>query len=240
MKTPINGETLRNHLTYSWWKYVLVAVLAIFGVNLLYTVTAYRPPESKKVLLYIYGYADEDRMDAYMASVQAEYLPDMEEMRSQLLTNDATYGSMQLSTYIAAAEGDIYILPRDFFLSLSAQGAFAPLEEDAELMDLFTQAGASLQSGWRKNTDLGETHLYGIPLARLPGMERYCAVENGYVVVLVTNGNDENVMKFLRILCRDMITAPDAEAAPETETVPDAESAPEGEASETEAPAGAA
>ena len=210
MKTPVNGTALRQHLTYSWWKYVLVAIAAVFCVNMYYTVTSYRPPEEKKILMYIYGYANQDRLDGYMANVQAEKMPEMEEMRSLVLTTDDSYGAMQLSTYIAASEGDVYVLPRDEFIGLASQGAFLDLETDPALMDLFTKAGLSLQSGWRKNTELEETHLYGIPLNRLPGLSRYLSVENGFVAILFNNQNDENVLHFLRILCEDMIPDPDA------------------------------
>ena len=40
MKTPINARTLRQHLTYSWWKYALVIALGAVAVNLYYTMTA--------------------------------------------------------------------------------------------------------------------------------------------------------------------------------------------------------
>lgn len=218
MKTPVNGNTIRQHMTYSWWKYVLLAILVVFGVNLYYTVTTYKPPETKKVDMYVYGYADDAALNAYMASVQQEKMSDMEEMRSLVMTTDATYGPMQLTTYIAASEGDIYVLPRDQYISLASEGAFLELENDEALMNLFTEAGASLQSGWRKNTGIGETHLYGIPLSKLPGLSRYCAVENGFIAVLVNNGNDENVLRFLRILCEDMIADPAENGSAETES----------------------
>ena len=34
MKTPLTKERLQNHITYSSWKYILLAVVAIFGWNL--------------------------------------------------------------------------------------------------------------------------------------------------------------------------------------------------------------
>ena len=34
MKTPITKEKIQNHLHYSSWKYILLAVVAIFGWNL--------------------------------------------------------------------------------------------------------------------------------------------------------------------------------------------------------------
>ncbi len=208
VKTPVNNETLRQHLTYSWWKYVIFAVVAIFGVDLLYTTTAYRSPPEKKVDTYIYGYADEAAFQSWVDTVHAERMSDMEEMQVLLLTSDPTYGPMQLTTYIAASEGDIYILPRDNYVNLASQGAFIPLEEDQELLDLFSNAGISLQSGWRRETDTGENHLYGIPVSKLPGLKKYVAVENGFLSILFNCGNEDNCLKFLRILCEEMMKEP--------------------------------
>ena len=114
---------------------------------------------------------------------------------------------------MAAAEGDVYILPRDNFVSLAASGAFLPLEGDQELMDFFTSRDISLQSGWRRESDEGVNHLFGIPVSKLPGLNRLCRVEGGYVCILAANGNNENSLKFLRILCRDMADAPEGAGA---------------------------
>jgi len=208
VKTPVNLQTIRQHLTYHWWKYVLVILFAIFGTDLLYTVTAYRSPANKVIEFYVYGAMDETRMDAYMEQVRLSDLPDQEIMDASLLIEDETYGLMQLSTYIAAGEGDLYLLPKNEFVGYAGAGAFLPLEGDTELMSLFDEAGVSLQSGWRRETDTGENHLFGIPLARLPGLTHYAYAKDGYLCVLISGGNNDNVMKFLRILCRDMLQEP--------------------------------
>ena len=39
MKTPITIKAIRQHFTYAWWKYALLALLAIFGWNLLSAIT---------------------------------------------------------------------------------------------------------------------------------------------------------------------------------------------------------
>ncbi len=209
MKTPITRANLRTHLTYSWWKYVLLVLAAIGLTDLLFTVTAYRTPPEKKVDFYIYGYADTDNLSAYMEKVRQEQLPEMEEMNCQLLLEDESYGAMQLTTYMAAGEGDLYLLPREQFIGMAGGGTFLPLENDTELMDLFTGAGVSLQSGWRKNTDSGENHLYGIPISKVPGLQRYAYAKNGFLCVLVNGGNDANILTFLRILCRDFLEEPE-------------------------------
>ena len=102
MKTPINSRTLRQHLTYSWWKYAILIVLGAILVNLYYTVTVYRSPADKVIELYVYGYGDQDALDSYMSGVRETDLPEMESMHTLVLTTDATYGAMQLTTYIAA------------------------------------------------------------------------------------------------------------------------------------------
>ena len=211
MKTPINAETLRHHFTYSWWKYVLVLIAGIFLVNLIFTVTTPRIPEDKRVDFYIYGLSDSESLNAYMEKIRSEEMPDMEIMTSLTMFPNDAYGPMQLMTYMSAQEGDVFLLTRDEFLSYASSGAFLPLEEDEELMGIFNEAGIDLRRGWRTLADSDETHLYGIPADMLPGLNALCYADNGFLTVTVYNGNQENVMKFLRILCRDMLIAPEAE-----------------------------
>ncbi len=53
MKTPLTKARWKHHLAYNGWKYILVLILSIIGWNLIYTMTAYRPPEDKKVDVYL-------------------------------------------------------------------------------------------------------------------------------------------------------------------------------------------
>lgn len=205
MKTPVNSQSLKQHITYSWWKYLMAAGLSFMLISLLYTVTAYRIPQEKKVEFYVYGYMEQEGMQAYMDRVRETEMPEMEEISCLMLMNDSYYGPMQLMTYIAAGEGDIYLLPRDEFVSNAINGTLIPLEGDEELMSVFNEAGASLQNGWRRETETGETHLFGIPQDKLPGLSQYAVADDGYLCVVFSNGNNENVMRFLHILCRDMI-----------------------------------
>ena len=205
MKTPVNTRTLRQHLTYNWWKYLLIAVVAFGLVDLLYAVTAYRSPRDKTVGLYVYGYMNETDLMPYLENIRETEMSDMEEINAVTLTVDDTYGPMQMMTYIAAGEGDVYLFSRDDFLNNAMNGSLLPLESDAELLALFDNAGINLQSGWRRESETGETHLYGIPLDKLPGLSKYIYAQDGYLSVIVTSGNQENAFKLLRILCRDGI-----------------------------------
>ena len=205
MKTPVNRRTVQQHLTYSWWKYALIIVLGAAAVNFYFTATTYRTPPEKKIELYVSGACDQEKLDAYLENVRETRLPEMEEILSLQLTVDSTYSAMQLTTYLAAGEGDIYVLPREQFVSMASSGTWVPLEQDEALTSLFSAREISLQSGWRREAESGESHLYGIPVSRLPGLRDYLYTEDGYLCVLVSNGNDANVMKMLEILCEDMI-----------------------------------
>ena len=144
----------------------------------------------------------------------------MELMSAVLMSPDETYGPMQLMTYLAAGEGDLFLLPRDQFVSYASSGTMVTLETDDDLMALLSDAGISVQTGWRRNTETGETHLCGIPLDKLPGLYQYLYAKDGYLCVPVSSKNIENALAFLRILCRDNVTAPaESDSGQPSETV---------------------
>ena len=218
MKTPITKQRLRNHLAYGWWKYALLFVLAIAGWNIIYTVTRYRAPEDKKIVVNLYVYGSQQALNDYMADVNANQMPEMEEMDCLFTTMDDMYGDMILSTHLAASEGDIYLLDRTRFQQCAASGAFLPLENQTELVAMLEEAGVSLSQGWRTETESGEKHLYGIPCAALPSMAAYVFDPSDcYMAVLISNHNDENVLRFLNIFVSDLLgpieEAPTEEAA---------------------------
>ena len=219
MKTPVNSVTLKQHLTYHWWMYALSAVLAVLLTALVYQVTRPVVPDDKKVEFFVYGTIYENMLPEYIDRVRETEMSDMEEMSSLALLDDGYYGQIQLTTYMATGEGDVYLLPRDLYISAASTGSLLPLEEDAELMAFFSDRGISLQNGWRKNTETGETHLYGIPQSLLPGLGNYVYVRDGYLCLIASGRNDVNAFRFLRILCRDMLSGqpvpvPSASPAP--------------------------
>lgn len=227
MKTPLNGKTLKYHLTYSWWFYALIIAASVFLVDLLYTVTAYHPPRNKTVTFYVYGLTNEEKLSEYMAAVNRDQMPDMETMNATMLIGDDSYGPMQLTTFLAAGEGDVYLLPREQFLSFATSGGLIPLEDNAALMSIFDEKEINLQKGWRKDSESGENHLFGIPQDKLPGILQYAYVEDGFLCVIATSGNPDNALKFLEIACRDWVN-PVVQPEAEPDADPEAEPAPAG------------
>lgn len=216
MKTPVTREKIKNHFTYSLWKYALLVIVAIFGWNLIYSVTEYQPPDEKKVILGVYAYADETGINSYMEQVRQTAMPDMEEMLASIIMPDEMYGDMILSTRIAARECDLYLLPRTQFQNYAAQGAFMPL--DVALPGLVAEleaAGVSLSRGYRTNDELGEKHQYAIPTAAMTELQNLLMVDvsDMYLCVFFETGNNENVLKFFEQLVRDMLPQPEAAPA---------------------------
>lgn len=209
MKTPVTKEKLQHHFAYSLWKYALLAIVAVFGWNLVYTMTAYRPPEEKKVVMGVYSYGSDEAINAYMEQVRVNLMPDMEEMYASYIVPDATYGAMILSTRIAAKDCDIYVLPRTEFQNYAAQGGFMALEEVLpELIADLEAAGVSLSRGNRALEETGEKHQYGIPCSDLPGVQSLLQNEQSemYLCIFTVTENDENVIKFFDIFVRDMLS----------------------------------
>ncbi len=205
MKTPVTVQRLRQHFTYSWWKYALLAVCATLGWNLIYSATAYRPPQDKVVDLYVYGYSADEEMEVYLNNVRANEMADMEQMNVVTVLPDQTYGAMILSTRMAASEGDLYILPKEYFQNYAGQGYFRPLEDIEGLVEGLEARDVNLERSWRMETETKERHLYGIPLSALPGFQQYVFTEDeGWLCIFVNNQNDENAVKLLNILLRDM------------------------------------
>ncbi len=211
MKTPLTKEKIQHHLSYSLWKYALLALIAIFGWNLIYSMTAYQAPEEKKVVMGVYSFGSEENINAYMEQIRVDLMPDMEEMYASYLAPDATYGDMILSTRIVARECDIYVLPRTQFQNYAAQGAFMALEEVCpDLIAELEAAGVALSRGNRALEETGEKHQYGIPCANLPGMQPMLLSDTSdmYACIFAVTGNDENVIKFFDQFIRDMMVEP--------------------------------
>lgn len=102
MRTPVTRSSLRQHLNYNWWKYVCVLIAAIFGWNLIYTVTAYHPPQERVLSFHVAtGSGNTDAINEYMQSKQ-EAFPSIEVFESSVVVEDEYYKAMQLTTKVAA------------------------------------------------------------------------------------------------------------------------------------------
>ena len=209
IKTPVR---LRHHFQYNAWKYILLVVLSVFFVDLIYTMTAYRPPQDKRIDVYIQSAgADQNHIDAIFEQMREELLPDMELIRSALLmagTGEDIYAVQQMTTYLAAGEGDIYLLKSDDFKRYASQGVFVDLSEAIQQGQLHTHS-IDLSAGYvavqefdeqeDKMVSISQKRLYGIPLSGFAQLAEEFGIypEDLFMSMTVFNGNDENVIKFM-------------------------------------------
>lgn len=206
IKTPVTGKKIRTHITYNFWKYILVIVAAVFGWDLLYSMTAYRSPADKRIDVYIQSpLVTEQRAADFFQPIWEDRVPDMEVVDSVILTSSTQdyYGSMQLTVYIMAQEGDIYLLSSSDFKTFASQGVFLDLQPAIDEGKLHVE-GMDLAAGSVALVDenglpAGERQLFGIPAASLGGFSEGLGLDPRDIVISVTSfsGNEENVIRFL-------------------------------------------
>lgn len=206
IKTPISGKRLRTHFTYYFWIYLIIIVGSVFLWDLLYAMTAYRSPEDKRIDVYIqYPVLSQERAEAYFKPIWEETVPDMEVVDAIIMSSSGQeyYGTMQLTVYIMAQEGDVYILSSSDFKSFASQGVFLDLQSavDDGRLDL---EGIDVSAGFVATVDengvpSGERKLFGIPAAALTGFKEDLNMDTHDMIIAITdyNGNDENVIKFV-------------------------------------------
>ncbi len=208
IRTPLTPGRIKNHFAYGYWKYLILILAAVFGWNLIYTTTEYRPPEDKRIDFYVASNtADIDSVQAWLEQVRLEAFPDLELMQAYTVMtgSDDYYAQMQLSTYIMAGEGDVYLLDKDRFESFATQGAMVPLEDYIAAGSLHTE-GLDLSGGYVTVADTSERHLMGIPTDSLYGLINHFSIDcRGLVLcVMVRSGNEENAVKFVDYLLTNM------------------------------------
>ncbi len=212
LKTPVNKSTVQNHLTYSFWKYLVMGVCVVMGWSLIYTTTAYRSPQNKRIDLYVQSSTTSSELiDQFIEPVWKATVPDMESVSSVVLMPLDDYTTtMQLMAYMAAGDGDIYFCTEQTFKSYAAQGSFLELEElvadgsiQVDDVDLSKGYVAYVEQYDDSGKPISTTqHLYGIPLDNFYGFMSRMSLDNRnmYAVITVNNMNDENVIPFFNAL----------------------------------------
>ncbi len=198
---PITRRKIQSHFQYGFWKYLVLAVLAVFGWNLLYTTTRYRPPETAKVEFFAEGSsAAETEVQALADRIHADVMPEMEEVSSTVVTFDDMYGDMQLTVWVSAGQGDVYLVDKARFLTLGSSEALMDLAPYLKSGALQAD-GIDLSGGYITGEEGGAPALLGIPADSLTGLAAYGLTGEGMVLCLLVNGgNDEYAVKFLNAL----------------------------------------
>ncbi len=208
IKTPLDSKRIKNHFAYGYWKYLILIVAAVFGWNLIYQTTEYRPPDEKRIDFYVASNTmDSDAMKAWLLEAQQQAFPDMELLEAYTVMAGAEdpYAQMQLSTFIMAGEGDVYLLDAERFKSYASQGAMVPLENYVADGSLNVE-GLNVARGYVTVADTGERHLLGIPTDSLFGLINHFGIDcrGAVLCVMVRSGNEQNAVKFVDYLIQNM------------------------------------
>lgn len=198
-------KVISNHLTYSWWKYLILVIVCVLGVDIVFTTTAYRVPEDKKIELYMLnGYADGMAMHAELWPAFSDAYPEQEELLVQninILSSDM-YAYMQFSTYVAAQQGDVCVMPVTEVKKLAAEGAEGAFLE----LTPFVESGVidpqdiDLTEGYMRSSE-GIEGLYAIPADSLYGLLRYGTdPADSMLCIMAYNGNDEHAAAMVDML----------------------------------------
>jgi len=202
---------LKYHFSYSWWKYALVIVLCWLGVDVLFAVTAYRPPEEKKLELYVLNdFAETESLHDALWPKLLERSPDQEELSviNINISGGDMYAYMQFSTYVSAKQGDVCVMPRSEVVKLTAEGADQAFVELSPYIENGTidPRGIDL-SGGMFMSEAGDEGLYAIPADSLAGLKDYSNdPADSFLVMLTYGGNNDHAAVLMDLLIENYHT----------------------------------
>jgi len=208
MKEKVTKAYLQNHFHYFKWAYLVIFAFALFGWNLIFSVTEPEIPEEKKLEVYFCGPTfkyDQDEMEAQAM----EAFPDMEKIGFYGIDVDSYEGYQQFSVLLAAHEGDIFIIDRSYLSYFVKEWLAADLDGYVESGALVTQADYTVTTKNRvpdPYTDPNDKdtapRIYAVECSDLYTMMLDCLYDNRNAVmaIAVNNGNDDNVVTFFNAL----------------------------------------
>lgn len=201
----ITKHRVKNHWTYSWWKYLLMAVCVVFGVNIFFTTTAYRAPEEKKVEIYLCsGWADAQKAQTDLWPLLLQIAPEQEELQVANidLVSEEYYSIMQYSTYMAAQQGDILLLPIKEFKKYASDEAYSYFADLTPYLDagMLFAGDTELTAYTYPNAD-AQPGVFGIPADVLYGLMDY-GIDPAETVLAITaySGNEETCVRMLQAI----------------------------------------
>ena len=202
-KFPITKDRIRHHFQYAWWQYLVLVIAGVFGWNLLFTMTHYRPPENLKVEWYYQGPTSNDTVtkgQALLDELWPELFPEMEEVSFNLVGTDEMYGDMQIMVWMAAGQGDMYMLQKESFNTYANGSTLLDLQPYVDNGTLNVE-GIDLRAGIATDMETGEKGLFGIPADALQGMWDYdMRPEGTYICLPLASGNIECALTLLEYM----------------------------------------
>lgn len=204
--TRLKLDNVLQHFAYSWWAYILLVGVMIFGWQMAYSATEYVPPPEKTIHVTIVGdYVSNTVLEYYEQKAYEEF-PEMESIIFEniplSLAGEGDYsGYTKLSVVIAVGEGDVYLMNKELLTSFSTMQAFKPLDDEVapggSLYGVFSEEEIEAGTFVAEETD-GQEHVYGISAARLYGLlNQGVDTRDLYIACTSYTGNEEYALKMI-------------------------------------------
>lgn len=217
--TPITKKNLKNHFNYSWYKYALVIILGCCLISLVYTVTAYRSPEDKRIdICFVSSLTNQENAEKIFKGMaqDIQFSSEVETVECTVIPlYDDGYSTEQtvMLRIAVGREADIVFMPEEYFLQYAQTGLFMPLD-DLIGEGILDTGDADLLAGYLsvleddETNTYGDKHLYGIPLASFEKTYTLFGFEypKGYMSIMQANGNEDNVILMAKAIM-EMIKA---------------------------------
>lgn len=164
----LNKKRMQMHLHYYSWRYVVLLAVAIFAANMLYTVTRPETPADKRVdIIIIPSQSTGDNTDEWSKSILRTLPADQLEVNVTMTPiiqgNESTIYQL-IAARLSAGEGNVWIMPKDMFLSYAQSGVWLPLDG---VMDKF-----NLPEG----TDINKYKVAVQPDENTPAQDQICGI----------------------------------------------------------------
>ena len=218
--TRITKERIKNHLHYGKWVYVLIALVAWFAMDLVYTMTEYRPDRYHRVDAQLVGNSlmqDEALEKVALNAVQAvaPQDPKLEEVNLYNIaySGDAAtdiYGAQKFTVMLAEGSSSIYCLNRSLLGDMVAQNAALPLDGYVESGLLPRELALTLPEMDEDGQPTGNSHAYAIDISGLGGMlsdDIGYDVRDKYAMIFASCVNPDTAAQVLRNIM-DQLTGP--------------------------------
>ena len=234
--TKLTRQRWKDHMYYGKWIYIVLAIVAVFVTDLLYSTTEYRPPDERKVTVQFVGSSATmaETVEQTTEQILSAVLPmdetlELVEFFALNFSGDDSdyYGAQKFFVELAAGENDVYVGSRTVLNSIIDQGAALPLDgyiasglitvpEGAQLYErqepLFDEQGNEMGKG--------ETRIYGFstdPLVQMPA-QTYMNNEGNYFIITTMSPNPKTAalaMQELYALWSQPLPEPSPSAATE-------------------------
>lgn len=169
--------------------------------------TAYRAPGDKRLDVYFVGTGvPEDTLTWFQDQILSLYEDSVEDSSCLAIVNtdENYYGAMQMTTYMAAGEGDIYLLPAEEFEQMKDSGGFAPL--DAAIADGTIDLRGIDVSSAVVYDEQGMPSSVAIPTESLYGlMDLGIDNRDAYLCVMITSQNQQTAFSFVNWIIENML-----------------------------------